>query len=140
MALENFGEKVGFIWSVADLLRGPYRPNQYKDVMLPLTVLWRLDLRAGAHQGLGPRPLRGAEGRQGEEPRRSQLRCPARTVYAGRANCSNLSGETLSALATANGSQFISHRLCTILAMAARLTAQKFQFSCRTGSRLSAAQ
>ena len=33
----------GFIWSVADLLRGPYRPNQYKDVMLPLTVLRRLD-------------------------------------------------------------------------------------------------
>ena len=25
----------GFIWSVADLLRGPYHPNQYKDVMLP---------------------------------------------------------------------------------------------------------
>ena len=43
MALENFGEKVGFIWSVADLLRGPYRPNQYKDVMLPMTVLRRLD-------------------------------------------------------------------------------------------------
>ena len=32
-----------FIWKVADLLRGPYRPNQYKDVMLPLTVLRRLD-------------------------------------------------------------------------------------------------
>jgi len=41
--LNNFGEKVSFIWSVADLLRGPYRPNQYKDVMLPLTVLRRLD-------------------------------------------------------------------------------------------------
>lgn len=41
--MNNFGEKVGFIWSVADLLRGPYRPNQYKDVMLPMTVLRRLD-------------------------------------------------------------------------------------------------
>ena len=41
--VNNFGEKVSFIWSVADLLRGPYRPNQYKDVMLPLTVLRRLD-------------------------------------------------------------------------------------------------
>jgi type I restriction enzyme M protein len=41
--LNNFGEKVSFIWSVADLLRGPYRPNQYKDVMLPMTVLRRLD-------------------------------------------------------------------------------------------------
>jgi type I restriction enzyme M protein len=41
--VNNFNEKVSFIWSVADLLRGPYRPNQYKDVMLPLTVLRRLD-------------------------------------------------------------------------------------------------
>jgi len=41
--VNNFGEKVSFIWSVADLLRGPYRPNQYKDIMLPLTVLRRLD-------------------------------------------------------------------------------------------------
>ncbi|MBW2083945.1 MAG: type I restriction-modification system subunit M N-terminal domain-containing protein, partial [Deltaproteobacteria bacterium] len=41
--MDNFGEKVSFIWSVADLLRGPYRPNQYKDVMLPMTVLRRLD-------------------------------------------------------------------------------------------------
>ena len=43
VAVHNFGEKVSFIWSVADLLRGPYRPNQYKDVMLPMTVLRRLD-------------------------------------------------------------------------------------------------
>ena len=41
--MNNFGEKVSFIWSVADLLRGPYRPNQYKDIMLPMTVLRRLD-------------------------------------------------------------------------------------------------
>jgi len=41
--MNNFNEKTSFIWSVADLLRGPYRPNQYKDVMLPLTVLRRLD-------------------------------------------------------------------------------------------------
>jgi type I restriction enzyme M protein len=41
--MNNFSGKVSFIWSVADLLRGPYRPNQYKDVMLPMTVLRRLD-------------------------------------------------------------------------------------------------
>lgn len=41
--MNQFGDKVSFIWSVADLLRGPYRPNQYKDVMLPMTVLRRLD-------------------------------------------------------------------------------------------------
>lgn len=41
--INHFGEKVSFIWSVADLLRGPYHPNEYKNVILPLTVLRRLD-------------------------------------------------------------------------------------------------
>jgi type I restriction enzyme M protein len=37
--MNSFTEKANFIWSAGDLIRGPYRPNQYKDVMLPLTVL-----------------------------------------------------------------------------------------------------
>jgi type I restriction enzyme M protein len=41
--VNGFGEKVGFIWSVADLLRGPYKPAQYGRVILPLTILRRLD-------------------------------------------------------------------------------------------------
>lgn len=41
--MTNWGEMTSFIFSVADQLRGPYRPNQYKDVMLPMTVLRRLD-------------------------------------------------------------------------------------------------
>lgn len=41
--MNNFSDKVNFIWTVADLLRGPYRPNQYGRVILPLTVLRRLD-------------------------------------------------------------------------------------------------
>ena len=32
-----------FIWDVADLLRGPCRPPEYRKVMLPMTVLRRLD-------------------------------------------------------------------------------------------------
>ena len=40
--MNNFNDKVSFIWSVADLLRGPYKPSQYGDVMLPLPVLRRL--------------------------------------------------------------------------------------------------
>lgn len=35
---------VGFIWNIANKLRGPYRPPQYRKVMLPLIVLRRLDL------------------------------------------------------------------------------------------------
>ncbi len=36
-------ELPNFIWSIADLLRGPYRPPQYERVMLPLVVLRRFD-------------------------------------------------------------------------------------------------
>jgi type I restriction enzyme M protein len=35
---------VGLIWNIANKLRGPYRPPQYRKVMLPLIVLRRLDL------------------------------------------------------------------------------------------------
>jgi type I restriction enzyme M protein len=41
--MNNFQEKVGFIWSVADLLRGDYKQSDYGKVILPLTVLRRLD-------------------------------------------------------------------------------------------------
>ena len=39
----NFGEIAGFIWQVADLLRGDYKQADYGKVILPLTVLRRLD-------------------------------------------------------------------------------------------------
>ena len=32
-----------FIWSVAELLRGDYRQSEYGKVVLPLTVIRRLD-------------------------------------------------------------------------------------------------
>jgi type I restriction enzyme M protein len=32
-----------FVWSIADQLRGVYRPNQYGSVILPMTILRRLD-------------------------------------------------------------------------------------------------
>ena len=34
---------VGFIWSICNLLRGPYKRNEYRKVILPLTVLRRFD-------------------------------------------------------------------------------------------------
>lgn len=43
MAASNFQELSNFIWSIADLLRGPYRPPQYERVMLPMVVLRRFD-------------------------------------------------------------------------------------------------
>ena len=41
--MNNFGEKVTFIWGVADLLRDAFRRSKYPDVILPLTVLRRID-------------------------------------------------------------------------------------------------
>ncbi|MGD9988618.1 type I restriction-modification system subunit M [Pseudonocardia sp.] len=41
--VQGFNDKVSFIWSVADLLRGDYRRHEYGQVILPLTVLRRLD-------------------------------------------------------------------------------------------------
>ncbi len=41
--MNNFQEKVGFIWSVADLLRGDFKQSEYGKVIMPLTVLRRLD-------------------------------------------------------------------------------------------------
>jgi type I restriction enzyme M protein len=40
---QSFSEITGFIWSVADLLRGDYKQADYGKVILPFTVLRRLD-------------------------------------------------------------------------------------------------
>jgi type I restriction enzyme M protein len=39
----GFGDKVAFVWKVADKLRGHLKPHEYGSVMLPLLVLRRLD-------------------------------------------------------------------------------------------------
>jgi type I restriction enzyme M protein len=39
----NLKEAANFIWSIADLLRGDYKQSDYGKVILPLTVLRRLD-------------------------------------------------------------------------------------------------
>jgi type I restriction enzyme M protein len=40
---EAIRNHAGFIWSVADLLRGDYKQSEYGKVILPLTVIRRLD-------------------------------------------------------------------------------------------------
>ena len=39
----NFTATASFIWSVADLLRGDYKQSDYGKVILPFTLLRRLD-------------------------------------------------------------------------------------------------
>ena len=43
MSGDVINNHAGFIWSVADLLRGVYKQSEYGRVILPLTVLRRLD-------------------------------------------------------------------------------------------------
>jgi len=39
----NHSQIVSFIWSVADLIRDTFKRGKYQDVILPLTVLRRID-------------------------------------------------------------------------------------------------
>ena len=43
MNARKHGELANFIWSICNLLRGPYKRNEYRKVILPLTVLRRFD-------------------------------------------------------------------------------------------------
>ncbi len=43
MTTTNTTNLINFVFDIANKLRGPYRPPQYRKVMLPMTVLRRLD-------------------------------------------------------------------------------------------------
>lgn len=43
MNAETHSKLADFIWSICNLLRGPYKRNEYRKVILPLTVLRRFD-------------------------------------------------------------------------------------------------
>src|SRR6266478_5980536 len=43
MTTETHTQLAAFIWSICNLLRGPYKRNEYRKVILPLTVLRRFD-------------------------------------------------------------------------------------------------
>lgn len=48
----NHGEIVSFLWGVADLIRDTFKRGKYQDVILPLTVLRRLDCVLAGYQSL----------------------------------------------------------------------------------------
>jgi len=50
MSPEKHKEMVKFIWSICNLLRGPYKRNKYRKVILPLTVLRRFDCVLAPHK------------------------------------------------------------------------------------------
>jgi type I restriction enzyme M protein len=43
MTAKTHSQLANFIWSICNLLRGPYKRNEYRKVILPMTVLRRFD-------------------------------------------------------------------------------------------------
>ena len=43
MTADRHSQLANFIWSICNLLRGPYKRNEYRKVILPVTVLRRFD-------------------------------------------------------------------------------------------------
>ena len=39
----NINEQVNFIWKIANKLRGPYKPEKYKDVIIPMCIIRRFE-------------------------------------------------------------------------------------------------
>ena len=39
----DVSKEVNFIWSIANSLRGPYKSDKYKDVIIPMTIIRRLE-------------------------------------------------------------------------------------------------
>ena len=72
MNTQTHAELANFIWSICNLLRGPYKRNEYRKVILPLTVLRRFDgVLAGTRDA-----VRAADARdsgQNESVRRQRL-------------------------------------------------------------------
>ena len=71
-----------FIWSVADLLRGDYKQSEYGKVILPFTVLRRLDCVLSTTK---PAVLAELEKQKkagiNPEPRVGSGRCTSRSSY-----------------------------------------------------------
>ena len=43
MNTENHSQTAAFLWSIADLLRGDFKQSQYGRIILPFTLLRRLE-------------------------------------------------------------------------------------------------
>ncbi|MGO2520822.1 MAG: type I restriction-modification system subunit M [Microbacterium sp.] len=67
----------GFVWSVADTLRGPYSESEYGSVILPFTVLRRLECVMAPHRDVMAEIVAGYEG---EQQRRTHLKLKTRTT------------------------------------------------------------
>lgn len=73
MNIQTHEELKRKIWEIANRLRGPYRPPQYRLVMLPMVVLRRLDCVLAPSKDAVLKQLKKLEARQTPEAARERL-------------------------------------------------------------------
>ena len=73
MNVQTHEELKGKIWEIANQLRGPYRPPQYRLVMLPMVVLRRLDCVLAPTKSAVLEQLKKLKARQTPEAARERL-------------------------------------------------------------------
>ncbi|HGM6860431.1 TPA: N-6 DNA methylase [Serratia rubidaea] len=73
MTNTNFSQTAAFIWSVADLLRGDFKQSQYGRVILPFTLLRRLECVLAATKGAVIAEAERLEGSQFSEEAKTKF-------------------------------------------------------------------
>ena len=51
-------KEIAMVFSIANTLRGPYKPDKYKDVIIPMTILRRLECALASTKKLLLIPIR----------------------------------------------------------------------------------
>jgi type I restriction enzyme M protein len=98
MKTENHSQTAAFLWSIADLLRGDFKQSQYGRIILPFTLLRRMECVLEATK---PKVLAEAKAHQGKPDavrEKLLLRAADQQFY----NASPLSLDTLSDSQTAD--------------------------------------
>ena len=91
MTAETHSQLVNFIWGICNLLRGPYKRNEYRKVILPLTVLRRFDCLLAPTKGQVLEEFRSIKGKPETVVRSVLQKTTGRPFY----NLSKLNVETL---------------------------------------------
>ena len=82
MANTNFSQTAAFIWAVADLLRGDFKQSQYGRVILPFTLLRRLEcVLAGTKEAVLAEVEKLKASPLPEEGREKFVACDQRAVF-----------------------------------------------------------
>ena len=97
MNTENHSQTAAFLWSIADLLRGDFKQSQYGRIILPFTLLRRMECVLAPTKDAVIRESKAQEGRPDNVREMLLLRAAGQQFF----NASKLSLESLSDTQTA---------------------------------------